>query len=79
MYVCQKVVFQVYSINVCTPKIGFSDVLFIERFPHITVSPFPTDSNRLNPKQHTKQQLTYTSIFLRHSGNLAQLQKDMSF
>ena len=30
-----------YSINVRTPKIGFSGVLFIERSPHRTVSPFP--------------------------------------
>ena len=32
----------------------------------------------MNPKQHTKQQPNYTSIFLCHSDNIKHMQKDMS-
>ena len=38
-----------------------------------------TYSTYLKLKQNTKQQLAYTSIFLRHYGNLTQMQNDMSF
>ena len=38
-----------------------------------------TYSPCLQRKQHKKQQAVYTSIFLRHSDDITQLQKDMSF
>ena len=40
---------------------------------------FQTYCPRLNPKQHTKKQPVYASIFFRRSDYLAQLQKYMSF
>ena len=38
-----------------------------------------TYSTLLNPKQHTKQKPEYTPIFLCHSDDITQLQKDTSF